>query len=532
MSAPGHPEKPSPGSIIGGKYRLDEQIGRGGMATVWRATHVALGRPVAVKFLSLGGPDRVQLEARFLREARLAAAVRHRHLCDILDFGTTDAGVPFMVMELLQGESLADRLGEGRALRVAETVQVISHALAGLAAVHEAGIVHRDVKPENIFLATDPDGFEVKLFDFGISRSDGTTPELQSAVPTRDNLVVGTPQYMSPEQARGLRDVDYRTDIYSFGVVLYELLSGCLPFDSENPGDVVVMIATKEPTSLLSYRPDLPELAEVVHRALSKRRDVRYGTAIEMRDALRDAFARHTERRSKQERGVGAGEEEPTRPGGQTQPAGSDPSAGRASMPGRAGARDASSEDETSPGPRDVHAAAGSAEGAPGADSERDGTHDEPVPTTRPPPPLQRRPVQAAVAAAILLVATALALAIWAEPDAEVPAMGAGPNGATTAERAGEASNESTAGTAQGTTGREASRPAEAPDAGADRVGDVRAEPSERPDPTRTASEEGAEPEQAQPSGSAGDASHAPRRTRRRRPSKRSPTGLFRDPGF
>src|SRR5690606_16234190 len=188
------------------------------------------------------GTGSQQLAERFLEEAKLAAGLRHRHVVDILDFGVTPDGKPFMVMELLEGQSLADRYNDGPAVTDWELLEIVAMTLSGLAAVHDAGILHRDVKPENIFLVQDADGIFPKLLDFGISRGFGAVGRV-----TRTGVVVGTPQYMSPEQARGKKDLDARSDLFSVGVVLYEGLAGEVPFDSENPGDVLIAVATEDP---------------------------------------------------------------------------------------------------------------------------------------------------------------------------------------------------------------------------------------------------------------------------------------------
>ena len=278
-----------PGSVVGGKYRLDHQIGQGGMATIWRAVHMDLGRPVAVKFLTIKGKERDRVRDQFLAEARLAASVRHRNVVDIIDFGTAEGDVPYMVMELLEGRILADRLTDGPPLHVGEFIRLIADSLTGLQAVHDAGIVHRDLKPENVFLVRDSDGSVYpKLLDFGISRVDrNARTSVRQSVPTMDGLIVGTPHYMSPEQARGLKDIDQRTDIYSMGVMLYEGLSGELPFDSENPGDLLVMVTTQVATPLASLRPELGQaISDVIERAMARARDARWKSALEMRDAL------------------------------------------------------------------------------------------------------------------------------------------------------------------------------------------------------------------------------------------------------
>ena len=203
------------------------------MGVVWKATHEHLGHEIAIKFLTHLGASVEGLVARFLDEARTAAAVRHRNVVHILDFGVTQDQRPYMVMELLEGESLADRLERTPPLSMNEATQTIALTLSGLAAVHDRGIVHRDIKPENIFLTYDADGFFPKILDFGVSKDLERESDGNRGVRTRDGVLLGTPQYMSPEQARGLRDIDMRTDIYSMGVILYETLAGVRPYDSE-----------------------------------------------------------------------------------------------------------------------------------------------------------------------------------------------------------------------------------------------------------------------------------------------------------
>jgi eukaryotic-like serine/threonine-protein kinase len=278
-----------PGEIVGDKYRLEEPIGQGGMATIWRAVHTTLERPVAVKFLEAVGAASDQVAERFLQEAKLLAGLRHRHVVDILDFGVTgQTGQPFMVMELLVGKSLADRYTDGPPVSDWELLEIVAMTLSGLAAVHDAGILHRDVKPENIFLVEDADGIYPKLLDFGISRGFGAAGRI-----TRTGSVVGTPQYMSPEQARGKKDLDARGDLWSVGIVLYEGFSGEVPFDSENPGDVLIAVATEEILALKDMRPDLPRsVTELVHKALRKDPAERFQSAREMREAVMEVLQR------------------------------------------------------------------------------------------------------------------------------------------------------------------------------------------------------------------------------------------------
>lgn len=262
------------------------------MATVWEATHLALNRRVAVKLVHLPGVSPAQARERFLREARVAAAVRHRNVVDILDFGTDADGRPFMVMELLVGRPLSARLDEAPIVGVEEAVHIMAGVLSGLAAVHDAAIIHRDLKPENVFLVEDEEGVSPKLLDFGVSRALDSRGGLKSVLPTVENAIVGTPHYMSPEQARGLRTVDHRSDLWSAGVMIFELLTGTLPFDGDAPGDVIIRIATSSPPRLSALRAELAgPLEQLVDRALSRVPGDRFPTARAMHAALLVAAA-------------------------------------------------------------------------------------------------------------------------------------------------------------------------------------------------------------------------------------------------
>jgi serine/threonine-protein kinase len=258
------------------------------MARVWRAMDRTLRRAVAVKFMFLReGRDRRTMIDRFLREARIAAAVRHANVVDILDFGTTEDGSPFMVMELLEGESLQARLAREPALGLGELVAIAAGVLDGLGAVHRAGIVHRDLKPENVFLVDEGGEVRPKLLDFGVSRETDTRSGRRSALTTSDGHLVGTPEYMSPEQARGLPDVDWRSDLYSMGVVLYEALTGQLPYRCDAVGDLIIEIVGGNAPTVAAIRPELGEaLSDVIARAMYAKREDRFQSAREMRDAL------------------------------------------------------------------------------------------------------------------------------------------------------------------------------------------------------------------------------------------------------
>ncbi len=275
-------------SVIAGRYRLESLIGEGGMASVWRAKDLTLARRVAVKLLfERDDRDHEALVARFLREARIAAAVQHRNVIHIVDFGTTETGQPYMVMELLEGETLGDRLHRHKRLDLSEAVHISSMMLRGLAAVHDAGIIHRDLKPDNIYLKEENGVLFPKILDFGISRSVEPQSGRRSALTTKEGIIVGTPEYMSPEQARGIKEIDRRTDIYSMGVIMFQALTGTLPFTSENVGDLIIKIVTGSPPKIRELNPELPAaLAEVITRAMAREPAERFVDATAMQQAL------------------------------------------------------------------------------------------------------------------------------------------------------------------------------------------------------------------------------------------------------
>ena len=276
-----------PERVVAGRYRLGRLLGEGGMGAVYEAEHVGLGATVAVKLLTdrfVDDPDAVE---RFRREARAAAAVRHPNVVNVTDTGTDEEGAPFLVMELLEGESLNSVLKRRRRLPPEVAVAIACEVLAGLGAAHARGIVHRDLKPGNVFLAVDPDGVQrVKLLDFGISKFLGAASEL-----TSEGAIIGTPHYMPPEQIRGRRDLDARVDLYAVGVLLYRMLSGRLPFEGASPQQLYEAIVVGRRKPLRAVCPELPEaLADVVERALHPEPSKRFQQAEEMIAALRDAM--------------------------------------------------------------------------------------------------------------------------------------------------------------------------------------------------------------------------------------------------
>jgi eukaryotic-like serine/threonine-protein kinase len=275
---------PVAGEVIGEKYRIDAVLGRGGMGAVFAATHRVSGKPVALKVMLQPASD-AHARRRFLREARAAGRIAHPNVVDIYDVDE-DGERTYLVMELLRGETLRDRLVRGR-LPVREAVDVLLPAMLGVAAVHGAGVVHRDLKPENIFLCRDASGAvgEAKVLDLGISAI--TTWDPADPTLTQDGAVLGTPAYMSPEQLQSAREADVRTDVYAFGVILYELLTGALPFAAENHNALVLAIARGEAKDPCAMQPDLPHpLGAVVLRAIARRQEDRYATVEALIEAL------------------------------------------------------------------------------------------------------------------------------------------------------------------------------------------------------------------------------------------------------
>ncbi len=277
-----------PGSVLGGKYLLVRHVGVGGMGQVWVARNASTGADVAVKLLLPERAASAEALARFRREAHATAQLTHRGIIRVFDLLELDAsqGSLIMVMELLRGHTLAEELHAAGRLGVDETMEIVLPLLSALQHAHGVGIVHRDLKPENVFLAREPDGEVIpKLLDFGISKV--RNPRLDAI--TADGELVGTPCYMSPEQARGKASVDARSDVFSMGILLYEMLSGRNPFmldDVESLHAVVMAILDHDPQPL----PNVSiSLWAVIARALAKNRDDRYASVSELAHALRAA---------------------------------------------------------------------------------------------------------------------------------------------------------------------------------------------------------------------------------------------------
>ncbi|MFO8072388.1 MAG: serine/threonine-protein kinase [Polyangia bacterium] len=275
------------GQTLEGKYRLTDLLGRGGMGAVYRGEHVVIGKKVAVKFLHAEFAGNEEVVKRFYREAQAAAAIGHDGIIDVMDVGISPRGDPFIVMEFLEGESLADMLDRTGPIDLGAACGVLEPALLALHAAHSKGIVHRDLKPENIFLAHRQNAPpKVKLIDFGISKfaQAGSGEKL-----TQTGSVMGTPAYMSPEQARGSADLDHRADIYSMGVMMYEMLTGKLPFEGDNFTEMIISILTDPPRPPREVFDRFPHEAEaVLLKALAKDPAERHQTAAELVEDLRE----------------------------------------------------------------------------------------------------------------------------------------------------------------------------------------------------------------------------------------------------
>ena len=273
------------GRTAGGKYRLVRLLGSGGMGEVYEAQHSIVGRRFAIKFLHPDLAGNTEIVARFQREAQAAGSLENENIAAVVDAGSADDGAPYLVMEYLEGEDLAQLLVRTGPLPVPRAAYIMIQACRGLVAAHARNIVHRDLKPENLFICKRNDGSDLaKVLDFGIAKlhtgGDGTGL-------THTGATMGTPFYMSLEQARGAKEVDHRTDIYALGVILYEILSGAKPHPGESYNEILYHVISNEPAPLDSLRVGLPAgLATVVHKAMAREAEDRYASVVDLMEAL------------------------------------------------------------------------------------------------------------------------------------------------------------------------------------------------------------------------------------------------------
>jgi len=270
-----------PGTVILGRYRLDSLLGRGGMGSVWRAEHLQLRSPVAVKVLDAAIADNAQMHARFMREAQSAALLRSPHVVQILDFGV-EAGSAFIAMELLEGESLAARIARLKQLPAEDVIRFLSQVLRAMGKAHDAGIIHRDLKPDNIFICAEEPEF-AKVLDFGVAKI--TSGNLPVGGGTQPGTMIGTPYYMSPEQMRA-NPVDARSDLWGIAVIAYECLVGRRPFVGDELGELVLAVCTGAVPVPSQHASVPPGFDEWFVKGTQRDRERRFASAREMADEL------------------------------------------------------------------------------------------------------------------------------------------------------------------------------------------------------------------------------------------------------
>lgn len=277
------------GQVLDGRYRLEGVLGSGGMGTVYRATHVTIGKTLAVKVLAEEFAGDETFRKRFLREAQAVSQISHHNVVEVSDFGVTPTGSLYLVMEFLEGESLSDMLDREGGLGWQRAKPIILQVCRALQSAHEKGILHRDVKPENCMRISRTENHNfVKVLDFGLAKMLMAEPGLDVSLSSKGGGIMGTPEYMSPERIRGL-DLDARSDVYALGVLAYELVTGCVPYSGDHYTKVLdqQLNATPVPPRKVSPNLDISRGVEVVIlRALEKSRESRFSSAAEMADAL------------------------------------------------------------------------------------------------------------------------------------------------------------------------------------------------------------------------------------------------------
>ena len=280
------------GQIIEGKYSILRLLGEGGMGSVYEGENVRIHRKVAIKVLHAGIAENVDAVARFEREAQAAGRIGSDHIVQVLDLGNLPGGDRFMVMEYLEGQSLSQRIQSRGRLTPEQAIPLMTQLLEGLGAAHRAGIIHRDLKPDNIYLVPHKKGHGdfVKILDFGISKFNKVSGEGgagSNMSMTRTGAVMGTPYYMSPEQAKGSRDMDHRSDLYSAGVILYEAITGRVPFNAETFNELIFKIVLEIPAPPEQHVPGLdPAFSALIRQAMAREQSARFQTAQEFAEAL------------------------------------------------------------------------------------------------------------------------------------------------------------------------------------------------------------------------------------------------------
>lgn len=294
------------GRVLGEKYEIDRLVGQGGMGAVYEAHHLTIGSKVAIKVLFPERRRQRESIARFVREAQAAGTIGHTNIVKVYDLDKTEDGLRYLVMEYVEGRSLAEVIAAEGVVASERVVEISEQVLEALEAAHAQGIVHRDIKPENVMICEDAECRDiVRVLDFGISKIKPVDTDGQGL--TMTGTVLGTPMYMAPEQARGEPDIDLRIDLYAVGVMMYVMLTGKPPFQASNYNALLAQILTETPKPLSSAKPDLDyRLAKVVEKAMVSDREKRFATAREFLDALRNPRLTTTARRSAL--GTGGGE--------------------------------------------------------------------------------------------------------------------------------------------------------------------------------------------------------------------------------
>jgi eukaryotic-like serine/threonine-protein kinase len=276
-----------PGQIVAQRYRLEAHLGSGSAAEVWRAVDTSVGGDVAIKILHLRFAEG-DIARRFLREARMAAKIRSLHTVEVLDHGSSESGAPYLVMELLEGETLADRLEREGGVPAPDTCRIVGQIAKAATKAHAIGIIHRDLKPHNVFLVRDGGEEIAKVFDFGIAKVTSAASGLSTSI-TASKLLMGTPEYMSPEQA-SFGEVDYRSDLYAMGIIAFECLTGRTPFLTEDVIELLDQVARGQLLMPSDVAPAPPAFDAWFARATCHDPAGRFASGKELATALREAL--------------------------------------------------------------------------------------------------------------------------------------------------------------------------------------------------------------------------------------------------